>query len=277
MLAPDGGGPAAGRSRSPSAHGSSGGGDRPACRAERAAARHRVRAGVAVHRRPGAADAADTPPPARRRARRSDVPRPRAPAPGGHPGLSRRADRGGGPPRRRPVRLRRARSSRGPSTTVELLRELAAAIAGELERGSLAAELEDSTVRLDARVRGGEHRQLRLGPASRTRCTGTTGSMELFGYTAETFTPHIDSFTVRLHPADLPRTEAAIAKAIDTLRRLRGRLPRGPRRRDGPLGRGPRAGAVRRVGRRGRGCSAPPTTRRLSTAPPSASAACWRR
>ena len=35
--------------------------------------------------------------------------------------------------------------------------------------------------------------------------------MELFGYAPETYVPHIDSFTVRLHPEDRAKTEAAIA------------------------------------------------------------------
>ena len=97
----------------------------------------------------------------------------------------------------------------------ELLRELAAAIAGELERGSLAAELEDSTARLTLGFAAAN-----IGSFDwdlRTNALHFDDRLqELFGYTAETFTPHIDSFTVRLHPADLPRTEAAIAKAIDT-------------------------------------------------------------
>ena len=39
--------------------------------------------------------------------------------------------------------------------------------------------------------------------------------MELFGYESESYVPHIDSFSVRLHPDDRERTEAAIARAID--------------------------------------------------------------
>ena len=97
----------------------------------------------------------------------------------------------------------------------ELLRELAAAIAGELERGSLAAELEDSTARLTLGFAAAN-----IGSFDWDLSTNALHFddrlQELFGYTAETFTPHIDSFTVRLHPADLPRTEAAIAKAIDS-------------------------------------------------------------
>ncbi len=97
----------------------------------------------------------------------------------------------------------------------ELLRELAAAIAGELERGSLAAELKDSTARLTLGFAAAN-----IGSFDWDLSTNALHFddrlQELFGYTAETFTPHIDSFSVRLHPADLPRTEAAIAKAIDS-------------------------------------------------------------
>ena len=45
--------------------------------------------------------------------------------------------------------------------------------------------------------------------------------MELFGYGAEEFVPHIDSFTVRLHPEDVAPTEAVIAEAIAVSGRYR--------------------------------------------------------
>ena len=40
--------------------------------------------------------------------------------------------------------------------------------------------------------------------------------MELFGYDPETYVPHIDSFSARLHPDDRERVEAAIARAVDS-------------------------------------------------------------
>ncbi|MHA3702177.1 SpoIIE family protein phosphatase [Jatrophihabitans sp. YIM 134969] len=45
--------------------------------------------------------------------------------------------------------------------------------------------------------------------------------MELFGYDADDFVPHIDSFTARLHPEDVPPTEAIIAEAIAVSGRYR--------------------------------------------------------
>ncbi|MDA0183927.1 SpoIIE family protein phosphatase [Solirubrobacter phytolaccae] len=96
----------------------------------------------------------------------------------------------------------------------DLLKELAAAVAAELERGSLAAELEDSTARLDLGFAAAD-----IGSFDWDLQTDALHFddrlLELFGYTLETWTPHIDSFSVRLHADDLPRTQAAIAKAIE--------------------------------------------------------------
>ena len=96
--------------------------------------------------------------------------------------------------------------------------------------------------------------------------------MELFGYTAETFVAaHRLVLASACTRTTAPRRRRRSPSAIESLRRLRGRLPRRARRRHGALGRGPRPRAVRRR-RAGRpGCSARPTTRPRSTAPPSAS------
>ena len=190
----DGGGPAADRGRSPSARGSPGGGDRPAGRAERAAARHRVRAGVAVHRRPGAADAADAPPAARGRARRSDVPRPRAPAAGGHPApISARRSR-----RRTTASASCAsttrRSSPGPSTTVSCC-----ASSRRRSRASSNAARSPRSWRTAPRASTLGFAAANIGSFDWDLGTNALHFddrlLELFGYTAETFTPHIDSFT----------------------------------------------------------------------------------
>lgn len=97
----------------------------------------------------------------------------------------------------------------------DVLRELASAVAAELERGALAAELEDSTARLDLGFGAAD-----IGSFDWNLVTNSlhwdARLMELFGYTTEDYTPHIDSFTVRLHPDDRARTEAAIQRAIDT-------------------------------------------------------------
>lgn len=96
----------------------------------------------------------------------------------------------------------------------DLLRELAAAVGAELERGSLAAQLEASTARLDLGFAAAD-----IGSFDWDLRTDElhfdARLLELFGYKRETWTPHIDSFSVRLHPDDRSRTEAAIARAIE--------------------------------------------------------------
>ncbi|MBE2320090.1 SpoIIE family protein phosphatase [Solirubrobacter sp. CPCC 204708] len=98
----------------------------------------------------------------------------------------------------------------------DVLSELAAAVAAELERGSLAAELEDSAARLSLGFAAAD-----IGSFDWDLRTDALQFderlMELFGYTPATFTGHIDSFVARLHPEDRARTQAAIAKAVDRL------------------------------------------------------------
>jgi PAS domain S-box-containing protein len=97
---------------------------------------------------------------------------------------------------------------------VEVLRELAGTVAVELERGALAAELESSTVRLDLGFAAAD-----IGSFDWNLVTNALHwddrLMQLFGYEPETYVPHIDSFSVRLHADDRDRVEAAIAHAID--------------------------------------------------------------
>jgi PAS domain S-box-containing protein len=96
---------------------------------------------------------------------------------------------------------------------VDVLRELAGAIAAELERGALAAELEASTVRLDlafaAASIGGFDWDLRTDELH-----WDDRLMELFGYTKQTWVAHIEKFNVRVHPDDRERVAAAIAHAV---------------------------------------------------------------
>ncbi|HEY6892143.1 MAG TPA: SpoIIE family protein phosphatase [Solirubrobacter sp.] len=98
----------------------------------------------------------------------------------------------------------------------ETLRELAGTVAAELERGALAAELESSTVRLDLGFAAAH-----IGSFDWNLVTDALHwddrLMELFGYANEPYVPHIDSFTVRLHPDDLAKTQAAIERAIAAL------------------------------------------------------------
>ena len=97
---------------------------------------------------------------------------------------------------------------------VEILRELAGTVALELERAALAAELESSTVRLDLGFAAAD-----IGSFDWNLVTNALHwddrLMELFGYESETYVPHIDSFSARLHADDRERVEAAIARAID--------------------------------------------------------------
>jgi PAS domain S-box-containing protein len=97
---------------------------------------------------------------------------------------------------------------------VEIVQELAATVATELEHRALAAELQSSTVRLDLGFAAAD-----IGSFDWNLVTNALHwddrLMELFGYESESYVPHIDSFSIRLHPDDRERTEAAIARAID--------------------------------------------------------------
>lgn len=98
---------------------------------------------------------------------------------------------------------------------VEILEELAATVAAQLDRSVLAAELEASTVRLDlgfaaARIGGFDWNLVTDALHWDDRL------MELFGYRDEPFVPHVDSFLKRLHPDDRERTQAAIDRAVQS-------------------------------------------------------------
>src|SRR4051794_38855726 len=96
----------------------------------------------------------------------------------------------------------------------DVLRELANTVAAELERGALAAELETSTVRLDLGFAAAN-----IGSFDWDLETDTLHwderLIELFGYTPESWVPHIDSFTARVHPDDRERVDAAITHAVE--------------------------------------------------------------
>src|SRR3954449_3490162 len=97
----------------------------------------------------------------------------------------------------------------------ETLRELAGTVAAELERGALTAELETSSVRLDLGFAAAQ-----IGSFDWNIVTGALHFddrlLELFGYSEETWVPHIDSFSARLLPDDRAKTETAIARAIES-------------------------------------------------------------
>src|SRR3954451_10193383 len=98
----------------------------------------------------------------------------------------------------------------------ETLRELAGTVAAELERGALTAELETSSVRLDLGFAAAQ-----IGSFDWNIVTGALHFddrlLELFGYSDETWLPHIDSFWARLHADDRAKAEVAIARAIETV------------------------------------------------------------
>ena len=97
---------------------------------------------------------------------------------------------------------------------VDVLSELSATVAAELERSALATELESSTVRLDLGFAAAD-----IGSFDWNLTTDALHwddrLNELFGYTRDTFDEHIDSFSKRVHPDDRPRVEAAIARAVN--------------------------------------------------------------
>ena len=98
---------------------------------------------------------------------------------------------------------------------VEIVQELAGAVARRARARALAAELQTSSVRLDLGFAAAD-----IGSFDWNLVTNALHwddrLMELFGYESETYVPHIDSFSVRLHPDDRQRTEAAIARAVES-------------------------------------------------------------
>jgi PAS domain S-box-containing protein len=100
------------------------------------------------------------------------------------------------------------------SHDVEVLRELAGTVGAELERTALAADLEMSVVRLDLGFEAAS-----IGGFDWNLATNAlhwdARLMELFGYSPETYVPHIDSFFERIHPDDRYRTQAAIDRAVE--------------------------------------------------------------
>ena len=99
------------------------------------------------------------------------------------------------------------------SAEVDLLAELGRSVSAELELGALAADLAESTVRLDlgfaAAGIGSFDWDLRTDELQwddRLR--------EIFGYGRTDVVEHIDSFFGRLHPDDRPRVDASVSAAI---------------------------------------------------------------
>ena len=193
--------------------------------------------------------------------------------------LPRRADRG----RRRARRACCASTTREPHEWTDARRRdrcasWPATVAAELERGALAAELRD-------RARSGSTSGSRRPTSAASTGTCVTDAlhwddrlMELFGYASDDYVPHIDSFSAppaprRPRARPRPRSPARSTRCGDYEADYRVVHP---------------DGSVRWVAARGRVLCRPRRPARAdarrglrhdrrSTAPPSASAACWRR
>ena len=248
-------------------------GDRSTGRAERAVARRLLRAGRRSSPTSGVADAAAPrrPPPTRSPPARSPARRP-CPSHGAYLGA--------------PIEVDGARVGvlcvyddepfEWTPHDLDVLRELAIAIAAELERGALVAELETSTVRLDlgfaAANIGSFDWDLRTNELH-----WDERLMELFGYDAADVRPAHRQLQrppaprrprARRRPRSPARSSAAASTRPTTASCTTTAPCAGSRRAGGCC-------AARTASRRG--CSAPPTTRPRSTAPPSASGGCSRR
>lgn len=96
-----------------------------------------------------------------------------------------------------------------------ILTELAASVVAELELAALAGELSASAAHLELGFAAAE-----IGSFDWNLRSGDLHwderLMALFGYDASTYTPSFDSFSARVHEADLPRVQEAIDTAIAT-------------------------------------------------------------
>ena len=96
---------------------------------------------------------------------------------------------------------------------VQLLEELAASVSAELELAEVSADLAATAARLELAFAAAD-----LGSFDwdlRTVVVFWDDRLRaIFGYHADTFVPHIDSFTNRLHPGDRQWVGEAIAEAV---------------------------------------------------------------
>jgi PAS domain S-box-containing protein len=97
---------------------------------------------------------------------------------------------------------------------VALLRQLADAVATELELGALSREFEASRLRFELAIDAAE-----IGSFDWDLVTGRLAwddrLIELFGYERATFDETIEAFDARLHPDDRARVQEAIQTAVD--------------------------------------------------------------
>ena len=98
---------------------------------------------------------------------------------------------------------------------VALLRQLADAVATELELSALSREFEAHRLRFELAIDAAE-----IGSFDWDLVTGRLvwddRLVQIFGYDRDTFDETIEAFTARVHPDDRPRTVAALQTAIDT-------------------------------------------------------------
>jgi PAS domain S-box-containing protein len=99
---------------------------------------------------------------------------------------------------------------------VALLRQLADAVATELELSALSREFEAHRLRFELAIDAAE-----IGSFDWDLVTGRlvwdNRLVELFGYERDSFDETIEAFNARLHPDDLPRVVDALQTAIDTV------------------------------------------------------------
>lgn len=96
---------------------------------------------------------------------------------------------------------------------VALLRWLARSAAAELALRSLSADLANNAARLDVALGGADIGSFDLDAESGLMLWDRR-LIELFGYDPETFVPHLDSFSDRVHPQDRERMGAAVQAGL---------------------------------------------------------------
>ncbi len=98
---------------------------------------------------------------------------------------------------------------------VSVLSRLAGSVEQELELRQVSAELADGAARLDLSLGAASIGCFALDPATGA-LVWDRRLIELFGYEAAAFVPHLDSFTARVQPQDRDRLASAIERAVQT-------------------------------------------------------------
>lgn len=101
------------------------------------------------------------------------------------------------------------------SEQVGLLGELAESVVAELELRALGREASSTAARLDLALHASSIGSFDLDTGS-GELLWDDRLLRLFGYDRAGFVEHLDSFTSRVHPEDLTRTNEAITTAVET-------------------------------------------------------------